>query len=57
MATLRNVDWLCEVLDVSRQRAYALIRSGLVPCVRLGRSVRVDPDAMQSLRKDLFKKA
>ena len=40
---LIRVAAVAAMLDVSRARAYELIRSGVIPGVRLGRQVRVDP--------------
>lgn len=39
---LIKVTELADILDVSKARAYELIRTGLIPSVRLGRQVRVD---------------
>jgi excisionase family DNA binding protein len=39
--------WLAERLNVTPSRAYELVRTGVVPCVRLGRQVRVDPEAVE----------
>lgn len=35
-----------DVLGVSLEQAYSLARSGILPVVRLGRLVRVDPDRL-----------
>jgi len=37
---------VAEILDVSPWRAYELARLGILPVVRLGRQIRVDPDAL-----------
>ena len=42
---LRDIAWLMVQLGVSKQVAYRLLREGIVPSVRLGRSVRVSEDA------------
>lgn len=34
-------------LDVSQARAYDLCRTGAIPAVRIGRQLRVDPEALQ----------
>jgi excisionase family DNA binding protein len=34
---------VAAVLDVPLSRAYELVRAGLLPVVRVGRQVRVDP--------------
>jgi excisionase family DNA binding protein len=39
--------WLAERLNVTSARAYELVRTGVVPSVRLGRQVRVDPAAVE----------
>ncbi len=46
MPRLRDADWLATLLGVSRQRAYALAREDLVPCVRIGRKVVFDERAV-----------
>lgn len=43
MATLVRVEEVAAKLGVSRARCYELIRKGLLPAVRLGRQLRVDP--------------
>ncbi len=43
---LHDADWLADLLGVSRQRAYALAREGLVPCVRIGRRIRFNEQAI-----------
>jgi len=40
---LLKVPEIAQILGVSTQRAYELIRLGLLPSVRLGRQIRVDP--------------
>ncbi len=45
---LLRIDDVAEVLDVSRARAYELVREGLLPVVRLGRQVRVDPSKLEA---------
>ena len=34
---------VASILDVSQARVYELIRTGVIPSVRLGRQIRVDP--------------
>ncbi len=46
MRLLRVPD-VAKLLDVTRGRAYALIREGVIPAVRLGRQVRVDPEVLR----------
>jgi excisionase family DNA binding protein len=47
MRTLQPMNWLTKRLGVTKYRAYQLTRSGIVPCVRIGRSVKVDPDVVE----------
>ncbi len=44
---LRQIDWLAERLGVTKHRAYDLVRSGVVPAVRLGRQVRVEESTLE----------
>ncbi|MEH6993235.1 helix-turn-helix domain-containing protein [Neobacillus drentensis] len=37
---------VAEILDVSLDRAYALVRKGILPAVYLGRQIRVEPDQL-----------
>jgi putative molybdopterin biosynthesis protein len=46
--TLDTVALLERRLGVSRDRAYTLAREGLVPIVRIGRQIRIDPDALEA---------
>ena len=34
-------------MNVTKQRAYALVREGKVPAIRIGKQVRVDPDRIE----------
>ena len=43
---LERVDWVAEILGVRKHRVYELAREGLIPCVRLGRQVRFDPQTI-----------
>ncbi len=45
---LLRIDDVAELLDVSRARAYELVREGLLPVVRLGRQIRVDPSKLEA---------
>jgi excisionase family DNA binding protein len=45
---LLTIDELAAVLHVRRQRAYDLVRQGLVPAVRVGRQLRVDRLALRA---------
>jgi excisionase family DNA binding protein len=43
---LLRIPEVAETLSISPQRAYDLARSGVLPVVRLGRQLRVDPSAL-----------
>ena len=43
---LPRIEEVASILDVSEGRAWELARNGTIPCVRLGRQVRVDPTAL-----------
>mgnify|MGYP001328137799 CR=1 FL=1 len=49
---LVTVDWVCARLGLSRPRVYALTASGALPCVRLGRAIRYDPDRIERFISD-----
>ena len=38
---------LARILDVRDERAYALLRAGVIPAVYIGRQVRVSDEAIQ----------
>ena len=40
---LLRIEVVAEMLGVSRARCYELARKGLLPAIRLGRQLRVDP--------------
>jgi excisionase family DNA binding protein len=44
---LLKADEVAELLSVSRSFAYALMQSGQLPTVHLGRSVRVRPEDLE----------
>ena len=44
MATLINVKELSTALNLSRFRIYRMVEAGGIPHVRIGRTVRFDPD-------------
>ncbi len=44
---LRDIDWLCRVLNCSRPRAYEILRRGWIPTVRMGRQIRVEEDTVR----------
>jgi excisionase family DNA binding protein len=41
-----TIQEVARVLKVTTRRAYKLCRNGLLPHVRLGRQIRVDPDQL-----------
>jgi excisionase family DNA binding protein len=49
---LRRIPEVARELDVSVPRAYALVREGLLPAVRLGRQVRVSEAALRRFISD-----
>lgn len=46
-APLVRAEVIAERLDVDRLRVYELARTGQIPSVRIGRSLRFDPDAVE----------
>ncbi|MFZ3130750.1 MAG: helix-turn-helix domain-containing protein [Desulfosporosinus sp.] len=47
---IRKLMRICEVADilnVAEDRAYAMAREGILPVIRMGRQLRVDPDQLQ----------
>ena len=45
---LMRVEYVADrVLGVTRARLYQLIRDGIVPAVRLGRSIRIEENALR----------
>lgn len=48
-----RVDELMIVLDIGRNTAYAMLRSGVIRSVRIGRQIRIPRDALiEFLRGD-----
>ncbi len=45
---LLNISEVAARLNVPLSRCYEMARSGLLPTVRLGRQIRVDPDRLQA---------
>ncbi|MGD9724359.1 MAG: helix-turn-helix domain-containing protein [Pirellulales bacterium] len=45
---LLRVDEVAAALGIGRSQAYALCASGVLPVVRIGRSVRVPADALRA---------
>ena len=48
MGKFLRVEDVAEMLGVSQGRCYELIRKGLLPAVRLGRQLRVDPEQLDA---------
>jgi excisionase family DNA binding protein len=48
MVQLLEITEVAGILGVSRTRAYALVRLGLLPAVHLGRQVRVSSKALEA---------
>ena len=46
---LLRVHEVAEILDVSRARVYELANLKLLPVIRLGRQIRIDPRALRTL--------
>lgn len=46
--TLINASVAGDRLGVSTHRVYELVRSGELPSVRLGRTIRIDPAALET---------
>jgi len=51
-ARLLRSDEVAEVLQISRSMAYALMKRGDIPTVRIGTSVRVRPEDLDRYIKD-----
>lgn len=47
IAKLLRPEEVAEILSVSRSYAYALLQTGELPAVRIGRSVRIRPQDLQ----------
>ena len=51
-ARLLKSDEVAEILQISRSMAYALMKRGDIPTVRIGTSVRVRPEDLEKYIKD-----
>ena len=47
MVPLLRITDVAVLLSITPARAYELARRGVLPCVRLGRQVRVDPERLE----------
>ena len=45
--TLLTIEEVAKILAVRVPRAYELVRTGIIPSVKLGRQLRVSPTALQ----------
>jgi excisionase family DNA binding protein len=45
---LEKIEYAVKRLNMSAARVYELIREGILPAVRCGRQVRIDPDALEA---------
>ena len=43
---LLHIPEVAKILSITPERAYELARSGLLPVVRIGRQLRVDPNTL-----------
>jgi hypothetical protein len=53
--TLECVEYLAQRLNITEQRAYQVVREGLLPqgvVVRLGRQIRIDPERLENFIRD-----
>lgn len=46
MKKLIRVSAAAEILDVPEERVYKMAREGLIPVVRVGRQLRIDPEQL-----------
>ncbi|MEW6227928.1 MAG: helix-turn-helix domain-containing protein [Bacillota bacterium] len=51
MARLLTVEETARELGIARDRVYFLTHHGLLPCVRLGRAIRIDRTALDEWLK------
>ena len=42
-----TVSELARMLKIGRNTAYELVRAGIIPCVRIGRQIRVPKQAVE----------
>ena len=47
-----SVNQLIDVLNIGRNTAYELIRSGRIKCIRVGHQIRVPKEAIQSFLQE-----
>lgn len=44
---LVGVEWVATRVGIAEARAYMLAREGILPCIRIGRIVRFDPEQVE----------
>lgn len=49
---LETVEYAAKRLNISTQRAYQLARESVIPVVRLGRQIKIDPEELEKFIKD-----
>lgn len=52
LSALLSLKEACIALNITYARGTALARAGILPVVRLGRQVRVDPDRLRKFVED-----
>ena len=52
MQKLETINYVAKVLNITKYRAYELIRSGVIPVVRLGKQLRIDVDVFEAWIKN-----
>ena len=45
---LKDINWVIEFLGMSKSWVYQAVESGVLPCIRIGSSVRFDPSAIRA---------
>lgn len=52
MDATMDVGEFCQVVGLRRRTAYHYIRDGLVPSIRIGRSIRIRRDVVETILRD-----
>jgi excisionase family DNA binding protein len=47
LSKLQNIDWAATRLNEPKHRVYRWAREGVIPVVRLGRRMKVDPEILE----------
>ncbi len=45
---MRNADWVADRLGLRVNRVYQLCREGVLPCIRIGRQLRIDEHTLEA---------